>query len=312
MSQPSEQQPESSFPPMTGTATASITLKGLFRRHRGKMLLTYTLFNIENLLRLAQPAALGWAINDLLHDRWTGVWILVAQHLSHMLIGTLRKMYDTRAFTSIYSELATNVITDQKAQQEAVSRIAARSAMSREYVEFFERYVPMIIRSGYSIVGALLMLGLYDPWLIAYCGGLIVPALILNRFYSLRTLQLSTGLHDQLEHEVDIIREGGDADVRDHFDKAAGWRIRLSDAEAINFSLMELFILGVMIACLVRFCSSGTPEAGDIFAVFRYVLMFMMGMDTVPRLVEQMSRLKDIGKRTGRRQMEKPGRGQEP
>lgn len=291
---------------------AGITLKGLFRKHRGKMLLTYTLFNVENLLRLAQPAALGWAINDLLQDRWTGVWILVAQHLAHMVIGSIRKMYDTRAFTSIYSELATNVITDQKAQQEAVSRIAARSAMSREYVDFFERYVPMIIRSGYSIVGALLMLGLYDPWLIAYCGGLIVPAMILNSYYSRQTLQLSTGLHDQLEHEVDIITDGSNDDVRDHFDKAASWRIRLSDAEAINFSLMELFILGVMIACLIRFCSAGTPEAGDIFAVFRYVLMFMMGMDTMPRLVEQMSRLKDIGKRTSGKRPRGRGRGPRP
>ena len=309
MSQTPEDQPETADSPPTGPERSSITLKGLFRKHRGKMLLTYTLFNVENLLRLAQPAALGWAINDLLQSQWLGVWILVAQHLSHMVIGSARKMYDTRAFTSIYSELATNVITDQKEQQEAVSRIAARSAMSREYVDFFERYVPMMIRSGYYIIGALLMLGLYDPWLIAYCGGLIVPAMILNSYYSRKTLKLSTGLHDQLEHEVDIIKDGSDADVREHFDKAASWRVRLSDAEAINFSLMELFILGVMIACLIRFCSQGAPEAGDIFAVFRYVLMFMMGMDSVPRLVEQMSRLKDIGKRTGGKKMGKRGRG---
>lgn len=309
MSQTPEDQPETTHPSPTGPDRSSITLKGLFRKHRGKMLLTYTLFNVENLLRLAQPAALGWAINDLLQSEWLGVWILVAQHLSHMVIGSIRKMYDTRAFTSIYSELATDVITSQKAADEAVSRIAARSAMSREYVDFFERYVPMMIRSGYSIMGALLMLGLYDPWLIAYCGGLIVPAMILNSYYSRKTLKLSTGLHDQLEHEVDIIKDGDDTDVREHFDKAASWRVRLSDAEAINFSLMELFILGVMIACLIRFCSQGSPEAGDIFAVFRYVLMFMMGMDSVPRLVEQMSRLKDIGKRTGGKKMEKRGRG---
>lgn len=283
-------------------SVSGITLKGLFRKHRGKMLLTYTLFNLENLLRLAQPAALGWAINDLLTDRWTGVWVLVAQHLSHMVIGSIRKMYDTRAFTSIYSELATDVITHQRKQSEAISRIAARSAMSREYVDFFERCVPLIIRSGYSVVGALIMLGWYDPWLILYCGLLIVPAMILNSYYSRKTLQLSTGLHNQLEHEVDIIRDGNELDVRDHFDKAAGWRIRLSDAEAVNFGLMELFILGVIIACLVRFCSQGTHEPGDIFAVFRYVLMFMMGMDAIPRLVEQLSRLKDIGRRTGRKQ----------
>jgi ABC-type multidrug transport system fused ATPase/permease subunit len=291
-------------------ATSEITLKGLFRKHRGKMFLTYSLFNIENLLRLAQPAALGWAINDLLNDRWLGVWILVAQHLSHMLIGTVRKMYDTRAFTSIYSELATDVITRQKARDEEVSRIAARSAMSREYVDFFERYVPMIIRSSYSVIGAMVMLGLYDPWLIAYCGGLIVPAMILNRWYSRKTLMLSTGLHDQLEHEIAIIKDGEEKDVREHFDQAASWRIRLSDAEAANFGLMELFILGVIIACLIRFCSHGTPEAGDIFAVFRYVLMFMMGMDSLPRLVEQMSRLKDIGQRTGSTKRGGPGRRQ--
>ncbi|MDG2388925.1 MAG: ABC transporter six-transmembrane domain-containing protein [Planctomycetaceae bacterium] len=285
------------------------TLKGLFRKHRGKMLLTYSLFNVENLLRLAQPAALGWAINDLLNDRWMGVWVLVTQHLAHMLIGTVRKMYDTRAFTSIYSELATDVITRQKAQDEAVSRIAARSAMSREYVDFFEWYVPMIIRSGYSIIGALVMLGLYDPWLVVYCGGLIIPAMILNTWYSRKTLKLSTGLHNQLEHEIDIIQEGDKSDVREHFDQAASWRIRLSDAEAVNFGFMELFILGVIIACLVRFCSQGTPEAGDIFAVFRYVLMFMMGMDSAPRLVEQMSRLKDIGQRTGPQKRGGPGRG---
>jgi len=309
MSQPSEDQSESAMTLPPTSERVSITLKGLFRKHRGKMLLTYALFNLENLLRLAQPAALGWAINDLLQSRWLGVWVLVAQHLSHMLIGSIRKMYDTRAFTAIYAELATDVITSQKADNEAVSRIAARSAMSREYVDFFERYVPMMIRSGYSIVGSLLMLGWYDPWLIAYCGGLILPALILNAVYSRKTFQLSSGLHDQLEHEVDIIKDGSDADVREHFDKAASWRIRLSDAEAINFSVMELFILGVMIACLIRFCSQGSPEAGDIFAVFRYVLMFMMGMDTVPKLVEQLSRLKDIGKRTGGKRMGKRGRG---
>ena len=153
------------------------------------------------------------------------------------------------------------------------------------------------------------MLGLYDPWLVVYCGGLIIPAMILNTWYSRKTLKLSTGLHNQLEHEIDIIQEGDKSDVREHFDQAASWRIRLSDAEAVNFGFMELFILGVIIACLVRFCSQGTPEAGDIFAVFRYVLMFMMGMDSAPRLVEQMSRLKDIGQRTGPQKRGGPGRG---
>jgi hypothetical protein len=174
--------------------------------------------------------------------------------------------------------------------------------MSRHYVEFFEQHVPMVIRAMYSILGALVMLSIYDPVLVLFCLGLILPAFWLNVHYSRMTLALSGRLHDEFEREVEVIEQGEPGPVREHYHAVAGWRIRLSDAEAVNFGLMEFFILGVLVLSLVRFCTGETPPpAGDIFAVFRYVLMFIMGLDTVPRLVQQLSRLKDIGRRMGRR-----------
>jgi hypothetical protein len=59
---------------------------------------------------------------------------------------------------------------------------------------------------------------------------------------------------------------------------------------------MELFVMGVLLGTLLRVGSSATAP-GDIFAVFRYVMMFLMGLDRIPRLVEQLSRLRDIGRR---------------
>lgn len=275
-----------------------MTLKGLFRANRWRILATYALFSLENLLRLAQPLVLGWAINDLLNASYRGLFWFIAQHLSHLAIGTLRQMYDTRAFTAIYTGLATHLVAEQRKQGVEVSRVAARSAMSRHYVEFFERHVPMVIRALYSVVGALVMLAFYDPVLVLYCLGLIVPAFWLNRYYSKKTLALNNKLHDEYEREVEVIEQGGPEPVRGHYHAVAGWRVKLSDAEAINFSLMEFFILGVLVASLIHFCSGDSPPpAGDIFAVFRYVLMFIMGMDTVPRLIEQISRLRDIGVR---------------
>ena len=94
---------------------------------------------------------------------------------------------------------------------------------------------------------------------------------------------------------------GGDIKVRVLPEIAFSFAdVKLSDAEAINFSLMELFVLGLIVASLVHFCSRDAVQAGDIFAVFRYVLMFIMGLDSVPRLVQQMSRLRDIGMRMHR------------
>jgi ABC transporter transmembrane region len=293
-------QPDNGVNPRIDASRSAVTLKSLFAAHRGRMVLTYALFNVENVLKLLQPLVLGWAINDLLAGRYAGLFLFVAQHLLHMVISGARQMYDTRVYNDIYTGLATELITGQRSNNEQVSRVAARSAMSRQYVEFFEQHVPMVIRSGYAVVGALLMLGWYDWTLIPLCVGLLVPAVLLNAAYGRKTLRLNRLLHDDLENEVDIIERSDEGEVRRHFDSVGLWRVKLSDAEASNFCLMELFVLGVMAAALVQFCTNSTAEAGDIFAVFRYVIMFIVGLDSVPKLVSQFSRLHDIGGRVGR------------
>jgi ABC-type multidrug transport system fused ATPase/permease subunit len=261
------------------------------------MLITYGLFNVENLLRLAQPFVLGIAINGLLKSSYFGLLLFVGQHLAHMLTSSFRRMYDTRVFSEVYTDLATRLIDRQRREQVGVSRVAARSALSRCFVDFFERHVPLLIRAVYSILGAVIMLAVYDWTLILFCVALVIPAFLLNAAYGRKTFELNGRLHDRYEREVDVIGRNESDEVRDHYQQLAHWRIRLSDAEAINFSLMELFVLGVIVASLVHFCANASPQPGDIFAVFRYVLMFIMGIDSVPRLVEQVSRLRDIGLR---------------
>lgn len=272
-------------------------LHAIFAGNRARLLLTYLLFNVENLLRLSQPFVLGLAINDLLHESSFGLLLFVGQHVAHLLVGSLRQMYDTRVFTGIYTDLATKLVVDQRAREVGLSRVAAHSSLSREFVEFFENYVPLLIKSIYSVVGALVLLAFYDRVLVPICLGLLLPGVVLNRIYSRRTLELNRQLHDQLEQEVDVIDRGQEATIRRHYDAVATWRIKLSDCEALNFGTMEVFVLGVMVLALLRTCSSLTATPGDIFAVFRYVLMLLMGIDGVPKLVQQFSRLRDLTRR---------------
>ncbi|MBW3542909.1 MAG: ABC transporter six-transmembrane domain-containing protein [Planctomycetes bacterium] len=271
------------------------TLRSLFSTYRWRLLATYLLFNLENVLRLLQPLVLGLAIDGLLRQSYTGLAWFVAQHLAHLLISSFRQMYDTRAFAAIYSDLATELVVRQRRDAVDLSRVTARSALSRGFVEFFERHVPLVIRSAYSIGGALLLLAWYDWVLVAYCLVLLVPAMLLNAAYSRKTLALSRCLHDRYEGEVDVIGQGDPSQVRAHYDEVGRWRVRLSDAEAVNFSLMELFVLAALAGSLVHFCTTANPAAGEIFAVFRYVLMFIMGLDAVPKLVAQLSSLRDVG-----------------
>lgn len=281
-------------------ATDTNPLRLLFTANRAKLLLTYLLFNVENLLRLSQPLVLGLAINDLLHDSSFGLLLFVGQHLTHLLISSLRQMYDTRVFTGIYTDLATKLVIEQRDREIGTSRVAARSSLSREFVEFFENYVPLLIKSLYSVVGALVMLAFYDRSLVPICLGLLLPAVVLNRIYSRRTFELSRQLHDELEHEVEVIDGNHAPAIRRHYDAVASWRVKLSDCEALNFGTMELFVLSVLVLALLRTCSLASATPGDIFAVFRYVLMLLMGFDGIPKLVQQFSRLRDLSQRLRR------------
>jgi hypothetical protein len=280
----------------TGDGRSPWTLRSLFTAYRWRLLFTYGLFNLENLVHLAQPLVLGLAINDLLHSSPRGVLLFVAQHVVYLLLSAGRRMYDTRAFSSIYTGLASRLVLEQR-QQVGVSRVAARSALSRELVDFFEHDVPVVVHVLYSVFGALLMLVFYDWLLVPLCLTLLLPLVLFNSTYSRKTLFLNRQLNDQLEREVALISEGRPAEIHDHYRLLARWRIQLSDWEAYNFGLMELFVLGLMAASLVRCCALPGIDAGSIFAVFRYVLMFVMGLDKVPTLVQRATRLRDITRR---------------
>ncbi len=277
--------------------TSQFRLQTLFSQNRVRILATYTLFTIENLLRLAQPFALGWAINDLLAGQMLGVGVLVGQHVLHLIVGLVRQVYDTRTFAAIYSDLATKMIVSQRASGVDVSRVTARASLSREFVEFFENSIPMLMKVGFSVVGSVIMLAWYDWFIVACCLALLIPAALLSHHYSKWTHRLSRGLHDELEREVDVINSQNEIGVRNHFDEVARWRIKLSNAEAINFGLMECFILGAIVAVLFRACQLPAVQAGDIFAVFRYLMLLLMGLDNLPRLIQQVSRLRDVSSR---------------
>lgn len=272
-------------------------LGGLFRRYRRGLVLAYLLVIAENILLLIQPWALGNAINDLLASSHFGLGLLIAVYFGHLVVSAARRSYDARVFSRIYAQLATDLVENQRGQNVATSRIAARSSLSREFVSFFQVYLPLVCHALFSIVGAIVMLCFYDWMLMLICFALVAPACVANIIYSRKVLRLNARLHDELEREVEVIQEGNTAAVRDHYVRASAWRIKLANTEAINFSVIELFVIALLAIALLRSCMPGAVNAGDIIAIFRYVIMFITALDALPVLIQHVCRLRDIGRR---------------
>src|SRR5204863_8205740 len=85
--------------------------------------------------------------------------------------------------------------------------------------------------------------------------------------------------------------------VATHFADVRTWRVRLSDADARNWTAIEVLSMLAFVLVLIRVAVMPNPEAGTIFAIFFYVWRLMEKLDLSPQLVQQLMRLKDIRQR---------------
>jgi ABC-type multidrug transport system fused ATPase/permease subunit len=275
----------------------TLLLQTIFGKYRGRITVTYIVTLAENMFELSYPSLTGLAVNGLLKHDFTGLWLLLGVWLAHTATGVFRQSYDTRVFAAIYTDLATRTVSEQETKGFSTSQIVARSSLSREFVNFFERDIPATVNSLFGLLGALVLLFFYDAWSAGFCLMLLVPLAILNRGYSKRTLTLNQRLNNQLEREVTMLTRRRPSRVFGHYRLLAKWRVSLSDAEATNWGIMELFSIILSAAVIIRVASLPHVEPGTIYAMLAYLWNFLASLNHVPALVQQLSRLQDIARR---------------
>ena len=219
---------------------------------RWRIAFTYALTVIEDLLELSYPWATGLAINGLLAQDYRMIAPVMIAWVLHTAIGCCRQMYDTRLYTQVYNTIVTDTVLRQRQVGIEPTKVAARSAMSRELVAFFEKDMPVVLNTMVSIVGSAAILFYYDLVIGAVAALLFIPVAIINRRYMRRSLGLNEGLNNQLEHEVQVIEAAQEGAVARHFTEVRAWRIKLSDADAFNWTAIEVLSILVFLLVLLR------------------------------------------------------------
>ena len=73
--------------------------------------------------------------------------------------------------------------------------------------------------------------------------------------------------------------------------------MRLSNAEALSWSLVELFSIAAVVLMLLRMTSLPGVQAGALYATLAYVWRVLECLDQAPLLVQRVGRLVDIRRR---------------
>ncbi|CAM6349522.1 ABC transmembrane type-1 domain-containing protein [Leclercia adecarboxylata] len=283
--------------PAAVSNSAVKTLKLLGQRHSRKLILTFLLVAAENITMLLYPLLAGFAINAIVTGQALHAVLYAVMVFVMWAIGAARRSIDTRTFARIYAELAVPVIIAQREEQHSASTIAARVALSREFVDFFEKHLPVLVTSVASIIGAAVMLLLLQFWTGVACLFILAFFALFLPGFSSRNEALFVRLNDRLEKEVAFVNSASRRSLSRHYDVLARLRIKLSDREAFGYLAIGTVTAILFASTILTMSFEGGMDAGHIYSVMTYMWMFAMSLDDGPQLLEKYSQLKDIGKR---------------
>lgn len=270
----------------------------VFHAQRWRIALTYAVTLLENLFYLLYPWTIGLAIDGLLAGQGARSLVpLVTIWGLHIVVGAGRQVYDTWVFARVHAEIATATIERQRLAGIDTTEIAARSAMSRELVDFFEREVPTLMTAALGLVGGIAMLFWYDRLVGLVVTVWMVPVLVVYALMGRRAHRLNMALNDETEREVDLIHRSRFGPLASHFRRRGRLRVRLSNAEARSWALVELFSIAAVVLVILRMTALPGIQAGELYAMLAYVWRVLECLDQAPMLVQRFARLLDIRRR---------------
>jgi len=269
-------------------------LRTLLRRFAGRYALTVLLVIVEAAAWVFFPLVIGRAIDSVLADSARGLYELGGLGAFAMGIAVVRRLVDSRAYASIYTQLGEEMVA--RDAEGSASTKTARLDMLKEIVEFFENSIPQLIVSVLGLVGTVLILWTLNLPIFLGCLLVIGATVTLYALTGKLTTGYNAGLNDEHERRVDVVRSNSPARVARHLRRMMRWNVKLSDLEAANFGVNWLFMVGLLVYSVAS-AAERTVDYGTVFAIVMYVFQFMESTMAIPFHYQQWLRLREISGR---------------
>ena len=268
-----------------------------FKRFAGRLALTMSLVVLEAAGWILFPLVIGRAIDSVLAASPRGLYELGALGVGAMLIGTIRRLVDSRAYARIYVCLGEEMVGAD--EESDTSTRTARLGMLREIVGFFEHSLPQLITGTIALAGAIVILSTLNVSVFLGCVAVAVATCILYALTRKLTTRYNKGLNDEYERQVDAVDSGDPPRLGEHLRAMTRWNIRLSDLEAGTFGINWVFMMALLVYA-VGASAEQTVEYGAVFAIVMYVFRFMNSMTYLPFYYQRWLRLREISGRLAR------------
>jgi len=263
----------------------------LIGRYRRPFIFTLLLVLLDAGLLVLFPLFIGRAIDGAMTENYQGAIHLGFLGLATLLIGALRRFFDSRFYARVYEQLGAR-IGDQ--EDSSVSTKSAHLGFLTEVVEFFENTLPELINNSIGLVGTLVILATLNPSVFVGCLLVSLVIMIIYGFSAKGIDALNQGYNEELERQVSVISEYQPIFLRNHLKKLMRWNIRLSDRETLNFSIIWLFMMSFLVLSIVFSIRQGITEVGVVFSLVLYLFQFIESAAVMPVFYQEWLRFRGI------------------
>ncbi|MBO6728566.1 MAG: ABC transporter six-transmembrane domain-containing protein [Maricaulis sp.] len=283
--------------PLTQSPPEAISHGSIFKRFWPQISGTFALLTVENVLGVAEPLVLGIAINRLVEQDWTGLAWLAALELTFIIVGIVRRMYDTRVYTRIYARVGSDLVAREQAKGSPITQVNARADLIKEVVDFFEQILPLSLTAGFTLIGSLVMIAFLDFRVFVVATVATVLTGLVFWIASKRIHTLNKALNNQYERQIEVFERMRASSRNRHFRRLAMWQVRLSDLESLNFGLTYLFLIAAMLFGIYDAVTRLDAPIGTVFALMTYLFQFVQSVVALPITYQQGIRTSEITQR---------------
>lgn len=269
-----------------------MNIRKLLARYKYRFLFTSALILLEAALLILFPLFIGFAIDDAISDELSGAMYLGLLGVSVLIVGVGRRVFDSRFYATVYQDIGSDLITKLEGKETSVK--TARLNMLKELIEFLEDSLPELINNVIAVLGVVAILATLN--LNVFYGSLVVSVLIflIYWFTGNTTIRYNERANNELERQVDVIAQNSKTMLRTHLKEMMRWTIKLSDLEAMNFSLSWLVALAFLVVSIVIAIGDGILQYGALFALVMYVFQYIEAVIMLPLYYQNWLRLKEI------------------
>jgi len=224
-------------------------------------------------------------------------WILL--FVISSAVGGIRRVYDTKVYTTMFADLSSNVVAEQLEHGEDLSKIAGRSSLAWQNIEFFQYNLPEFLEQSINVIGAIGALAIFD-WRLALVGGSIVLLItVASRFYMRRVAVIQAKLNDMHEQEYNTFATRNPSTIRTYYTEISKLEVSFSNNQAKGFGILRVLMLVMFMATLFISLDLDRFTIGELYSIVAYLWVFVTASEYIPYLSEKWVALKDVTGRLG-------------